>query len=110
MNGLSSEMSAGLPAYDEYLALSIMNGLPATETNKVENGDKDADDAASDCSSQYCDDDRHKVDVICDDDDCIEPVCDSEEQFHSFVSVSATEKTFLTTLIARKLLQQSRFS
>ncbi|TIA83560.1 hypothetical protein E3P98_00758 [Wallemia ichthyophaga] len=80
MNGLSEEISTELPAYDEGLAFSIMNALSegAGKEDKEEDG-------RSDCSSEYCDDEMHKVDVVCDDDDCIEPVCESEEQFQSFL-------------------------
>lgn len=84
MNGVSNDMSTELPAYDEGLAFSIMNALSgASEDKKVTKVEDE--DAGSDCSSQYCDDERHQVDVVCDDDDCLEPVCESEEQFQSFV-------------------------
>ncbi|TIC21032.1 hypothetical protein E3Q13_00212 [Wallemia mellicola] len=81
MNGLSNGMSTELPVYDEGLALSIMNALSDNKSLKNE------DDQGSECSSQYCDDEQHQVDVVCDDDNCVEPVCESEEQFQSFVSL-----------------------
>ena len=83
--------STNLPQYDENLAFSIMlnclNGSANTGNSNINHDKKEVDDdAASDCSSNYCQDENHQINIICDDNDCVEPICESEEQFNSFVS------------------------